>query len=165
LCCQILLKSAAIPRALIRASSIIPRTIGIGCNFSTSSPANSAGGGYTFGKPVYLLLVLIRRCGLHLIFFIPITELSETQRELQDLARKFSREEISPRAKEYDESMKFPWDIHKKAWDLGLLNGFVPEKYGGNGLSLFEDCLVIEEFAHGCSGIFNAIHTNDLAVI
>jgi acyl-CoA dehydrogenase len=89
-------------------------------------------------------------------------QLTETQKELQDLARKFSREEILPRAAEYDISMKFPWDIHRKAWDLGLLNGFVPEKYGGTGLSLFEDCLVIEEFAYGCTGIFNAIHTNDL---
>jgi acyl-CoA dehydrogenase len=59
--------------------------------------------------------------------------------------------------------MKFPWDIHKKAWDIGLLNGFVPEKYGGPGLTLFDDCIVIEQFAYGCTGIFNAIHTNDLA--
>jgi len=59
-----------------------------------------------------------------------LLELTETQRELQQLARKFSREEILPRAAEYDKSMKFPFDIHKKAWELGLLNGFVPEKFG-----------------------------------
>lgn len=63
---------------------------------------------------------------LNLVF----KELTETQRELQQLARKFAREEVLPKASEYDKSMAYPWDLMKKAWSLGLLNSFVPEKYG-----------------------------------
>jgi len=57
-------------------------------------------------------------------------ELTETQRELQQLARKFTKEEIIPTAAEYDKTGAYPWDVLKKAWSVGLMNSFVPEKYG-----------------------------------
>ena len=41
---------------------------------------------------------------------------------LQDLARKFAREEMLPAAAEYDVSMEYPQDIFTKAWELGLGN-------------------------------------------
>jgi len=89
-------------------------------------------------------------------------ELSDFQKELQTLARKFTREEIIPVAAEYDKTMKYPWDIMKKAHGIGLLNGFVPEKYGGPGLGCIEECLIVEEIAYGCSGIFTAITSASL---
>lgn len=52
------------------------------------------------------------------------------QREMQELARKFTKEEIIPVAAEYDRSGKYPWDIVKKAWSLGLLNKHIPEHCG-----------------------------------
>lgn len=52
------------------------------------------------------------------------------QREMQELARKFTKEEIIPVAAEYDRSGKYPWDIVKKAWNLGLLNKHIPEHCG-----------------------------------
>lgn len=90
-------------------------------------------------------------------------DLNETQRELQQLARKFAREEILPKAAEYDKSGAFPWDILKKAHSLGILNGFVPEKFGGPGLSTLENCMIGEEFAYGCTGILTAITGSGLA--
>ena len=59
-----------------------------------------------------------------------ILELSETQRELQDLARKFSREEMLPKAAYYDQNEEFPWDVVKKAHAVGLLNTAVPQAFG-----------------------------------
>jgi acyl-CoA dehydrogenase len=47
------------------------------------------------------------------------------------MARKVAREEIAPKAAEYDRTMEFPWDIVKKIWNLGILNPFVPESCGG----------------------------------
>ena len=67
---------------------------------------------------------------IQLNHFLYFSELSDTQRELQQLARKFTKEEIIPKAAEYDKTMEYPWDILKKAWSIGLLNGFIPEKYG-----------------------------------
>ncbi|MFQ5420810.1 MAG: acyl-CoA dehydrogenase family protein, partial [Anaerolineae bacterium] len=41
----------------------------------------------------------------------------------------------------------------------------VPEQYGGMGLSLFEEVLVGEELAWGCSGMSTAIAVNGLAIL
>jgi acyl-CoA dehydrogenase len=54
-----------------------------------------------------------------------------------------------PVAAKYDKSGEFPWDLAKKAHDLGLMNINVPTHYGGLGLGCFDTCLVTEEFAYG----------------
>lgn len=56
--------------------------------------------------------------------------MSDTQKEVQELARKFTREEIIPVAAEHDRTGKYPWDIVKKAHSVGLLNTTVPTEYG-----------------------------------
>ncbi|XP_043249003.1 probable medium-chain specific acyl-CoA dehydrogenase, mitochondrial [Colletes gigas] len=88
--------------------------------------------------------------------------ITDTQREMQELARKFTREEIIPVASEYDKSGKYPWDIIKKAWSLGLLNGHVPAHCGGMEVGIFDSCLVTEEFAYGCTGISTALEGSGL---
>jgi len=90
-------------------------------------------------------------------------ELTEMQKELQQLARKFTKEEIIPTAAEYDKTGAYPWDIMKKAWSVGLLNGFVPEKYGGPGLSCFDSTIIAEEIGYGCTGMLTGITTSGLA--
>lgn len=49
---------------------------------------------------------------------------------MQELARKFTKEEIIPVAAEYDRTGKYPWDIIKKAWNVGLLNKHIPQHCG-----------------------------------
>jgi acyl-CoA dehydrogenase len=88
--------------------------------------------------------------------------LSEEQSMIQQLARDFSRNEIAPVAEKYDKNHEFPWPVIKKAQELGLTTMAVPEKYGGLGLSLFEEVLVGEELAWGCSGVSTAIGVNGL---
>ncbi|XP_049784443.1 probable medium-chain specific acyl-CoA dehydrogenase, mitochondrial [Schistocerca cancellata] len=89
-------------------------------------------------------------------------ELNETQKEFQELARKFAREEVIPVAAEYDRTMKFPWDIVKKAWSLGLMNGHIPTHCGGLGLGVFDGCMMAEELAYGCTGIMTALEASGL---
>ncbi|XP_067004277.2 medium-chain specific acyl-CoA dehydrogenase, mitochondrial [Anabrus simplex] len=89
-------------------------------------------------------------------------ELNETQKELQDLARKFTKEEIMPVAAEYDRTMKYPWDIVKKAWSVGLMNCHVPAHAGGLNLGVFDGCLIGEEMSYGCTGISTAIEASGL---
>jgi len=88
--------------------------------------------------------------------------LTEEQEMIQQLAREFSRNEIAPVAEEYDKNHEFPWPVIKKAQELGLTTMAVPEKYGGLGLSLFEEVLVSEELSWGCSGVSTAIGVNGL---
>ena len=89
-------------------------------------------------------------------------ELSDDQRNMVELARKFTREEIIPKAAHYDKTGEYPWEIIQKAHELGLINDQIPEKYGGQGISLLDHCLMGEELAYGCSGIGTAMTANGL---
>jgi acyl-CoA dehydrogenase len=91
--------------------------------------------------------------------------LTDEQKMIQQLARDFARNEIAPNAEHYDQTHEFPWPIIKEAQKLGLTTMNVPEAYGGLGLSLFEECLVSEELAWGCSGVSTAIGVNSLGML
>ncbi|XP_017266291.1 medium-chain specific acyl-CoA dehydrogenase, mitochondrial isoform X2 [Kryptolebias marmoratus] len=89
-------------------------------------------------------------------------ELTDQQKEFQQLARKFAREEMIPVAAAYDKSGEYPFPIIKKAWELGLVNGHIPQEYGGMGLPIFDSCLITEELAYACTGMQTAIEANSL---
>jgi acyl-CoA dehydrogenase len=91
--------------------------------------------------------------------------LTEEQQELRRLARDFAQQEIAPVALHYDKLGEFPWEVYRKAYDLGLLNPSVPTAYGGGGLSAFECCLIVEELGAACAGITTSIMVNDLALM
>jgi acyl-CoA dehydrogenase len=89
-------------------------------------------------------------------------DLTEQQRELKSLARRFSEQEIIPRAREYDEKELFARDVCEKAFAAGLMNLGVPAELGGPGLGILDSSLIIEELNYGCSGIANAVGANEL---
>lgn len=90
--------------------------------------------------------------------------LTDDQKALQEAARQFARKEIMPVAPHYDQTMEYPWEVIKKAHPVGCLNMSLPSSVGGMGLSLFEQVIVGEELAYGCTGIGTAIIGNDLAL-
>jgi acyl-CoA dehydrogenase len=90
--------------------------------------------------------------------------LSPEQESLRDLARKFARSEMAPHAAECDRTSRFPEEIYRKAYDLGLMNLNVPADFGGSGLSLLDQCLLVEELAYGCAGMTTSIIANCLAL-
>merc|ERR1719174_2829191 len=69
-------------------------------------------------------------------------ELTEEQAAFQDIARKFAAEVMIPKAAEYDQSMEFPREVFDQAWELGLVNGHIPEEYGGLGLHTMEGVVI-----------------------
>ena len=89
--------------------------------------------------------------------------LSEEQQQLQDLARKFAKEEMIPKAAHHDKTGEYPREIATKAWELGLMNTHIPQEYGGLGLGVLEGCIVTEELAYACTGISTAMEANTLA--
>lgn len=92
----------------------------------------------------------------------PCFGLSDDQKQMQDIARKFAREEIIPVAAHHDKTGEYPWDIVKKAWSVGLLNNHIPTELGGLGLDVFTTCLIAEELAYGCTGIMTALEASSL---
>jgi acyl-CoA dehydrogenase len=91
--------------------------------------------------------------------------LTEEQEELRRLAREFAQNEMAPVAMQYDRTGEFPWEIYRKAYDVGLMNASVPVAYGGGGLSAVECCLIVEELGAACAGMTTSLMVNDLAVM
>jgi acyl-CoA dehydrogenase len=90
-------------------------------------------------------------------------ELSDEQKSLVELARQFGEKEMAPVAEKYDHSMEYPWDVIKKAHSVGLMNSHIGQAHGGLGLGVFDGCLIAEELASFCSGIYTAMEANGLA--
>ncbi len=90
--------------------------------------------------------------------------LSEEQQQFRELAREFAKNEILPVAAQLDEEEKFPEDICRKGWELGLMNVHVPKAYGGLGLGVLEECLIAEEIGSGCTGVGSTMTCNTLAI-
>jgi acyl-CoA dehydrogenase len=78
-------------------------------------------------------------------------ELSEEQRMMRDSVGAFAREEIRPAAREADETGAVPTELVAKAWQLGLVQGPIPEKLGGSGdaRSAVSGAIIAEELAWG----------------
>jgi acyl-CoA dehydrogenase len=90
-------------------------------------------------------------------------DLTDEQKAIRDTARAFARERIIPVAGELDEEGKFPMDICRAAWELGLVNVEIEPEYGGLGLGIFENVLINEELAYGCVGVATTVTGNTLA--
>ncbi|MGD9194300.1 MAG: acyl-CoA dehydrogenase family protein, partial [Desulfobacterales bacterium] len=90
--------------------------------------------------------------------------LTPEQIKLQQKARKFAKEEILPVAWYYDEIDETPVPVLKKAYDGGLINGEIPEKYGGKGWGLVDNVVMTEEFAAACPGLATSIFDNSLGM-
>jgi acyl-CoA dehydrogenase len=95
---------------------------------------------------------------------MPDFALGDDQRSLQDLARKFARTEMLPKAAACDREARFPEEVYRKAWELGLMNLNVPSEYGGSGLTLLDQCIIVEELARACAGMTTSIIANCLAL-
>ena len=78
--------------------------------------------------------------------------LTEEQTELQKWAHDFAEKEIRPVAPYYDETEEFPWDVLKKAAQVGLysVDVYAQAAQDTSGLTL---SLVTEELFWGCAGI------------
>ena len=91
-------------------------------------------------------------------------DLTPEQKVLQEKARRFSREEIVPVAAKYDRDGTFPLEVIQKAHRENFLMLVVPKKYGGQGLSMLDACIMYEELAAGCMGIYLSIFVSTLAL-
>jgi len=90
--------------------------------------------------------------------------LTEDQQALKELAQDFARNEMRPVVVHHDTTGEFPWEVVKKAHELGLVNTHIPERFGGLGLGCVDAAIISEELAWGCTGIGTALEANGLAL-
>ena len=73
--------------------------------------------------------------------------LSETQRQIVELAREFARTKIEPFAAEWDRTGHFARDVIDELGRLGFLGMSAPEEFDGMGLDSVTYLLALEEIA------------------
>ena len=87
-------------------------------------------------------------------------DLTDDQREIQELARRFTADRITPHAAEWDEKHIFPRETIKAAAELGFAAIYVSEESGGIALGRLEAALIMEAMSYGCpsTSAFISIH-------
>src|SRR3546814_1899410 len=87
-------------------------------------------------------------------------DLTDDQRAIQDMARKFTADAITPHAAEWDEKHIFPLDTIRAAAEIGFGGIYVSEESGGLGLGRLESAIIMEAMAYGCTSnsAFISIH-------
>ncbi len=78
---------------------------------------------------------------------------TEEQIMVRDLARKIAQEKVAPVAAELDLKEEFPREIMQIMAEADLFALFVPEAYGGMGMGIVENCLVMEEISKACGAV------------
>jgi alkylation response protein AidB-like acyl-CoA dehydrogenase len=87
-------------------------------------------------------------------------DLTDEQRQIQEMAQAFTADAITPHAAEWDEKHIFPRDTIRAAAELGFGSIYVSEESGGIGLGRLEAALIMEAMAYGCpsTSAFISIH-------
>lgn len=78
-------------------------------------------------------------------------QLTDEQKMIQDMARRFARDVVAPKAAELDEKAEFPAMHLPKMAELGLLSMMIDPKYGGSGLDTVSYVLALEQISWACA--------------
>jgi alkylation response protein AidB-like acyl-CoA dehydrogenase len=76
--------------------------------------------------------------------------LTEEQRAFQDSVRRFAETHLAKGALKRAHDERFPWDVAKLMAANGLFGIMLPEEDGGQGGTLFDAVLAMEQIAHVC---------------
>ena len=90
-------------------------------------------------------------------------QLTDDQLAIQDMARKFTADRITPFAAEWDEKSHYPVDVWKAAGELGFGAIYVAEESGGIGLGRLEAALIMEAMAYGCPATSAYVSIHNMA--
>ncbi len=91
-------------------------------------------------------------------------ELTTEQKDIQEAARKFAKGEFTRElAIKHELEHSFPRSVWQKACELGFIGLHFPADFGGAGLNIMENVLVVEEFCRRDSGIGTAVALSDFA--
>src|SRR5262249_9785986 len=86
--------------------------------------------------------------------------LTDEQREIRDLVRRFAENEITPNAERWDEQHHFPREIFPPLAEMGLAGLLVPEELGGTQMSRLIGALIYEEIGRAdmSTGVWLSVH-------
>src|SRR3989440_8527827 len=82
-----------------------------------------------------------------------VFDLTDEQRQIQQLARDFANREVKPVAEDLDREHRFPYEIVKQLGELGMMGIPYPEEYGGAGAGTLAYAIAVEELARVDSSV------------
>ncbi len=87
--------------------------------------------------------------------------LSDEQREISELARRFADEQVAPQAARWDRDHEFPRETLTALGELGLMGVCVPTELAGSGADFVSYTLVLEQISRADAGLGTAlaVHT------
>lgn len=89
---------------------------------------------------------------------------TDEQKMLREMVAKFAQNEVKPISVEFEKKVDpkecFPWELLKKASQLGLRTMSVPSEYGGGGINdIISQIILIEELGRGDHGFASCIRS------
>lgn len=85
---------------------------------------------------------------------LPPEDTAGLERDLiVETVRRFAREEVAPRVREYDREERLPADLIGRLAELQLFGGTLPPEWGGHSLSHLTFAAVLEEMATVCHSL------------
>src|SRR3954469_1611759 len=91
-------------------------------------------------------------------------ETDESKKLLLEQIHSFAQGEIAPKAKELDETGRFPTEIVKQLGEMGLMGVMVDEKWGGSAMDVVSYAMVMEEVAAACASTAVIMSVNNSLV-
>ena len=90
--------------------------------------------------------------------------LTTEQEEIRELAHEFAEKEMRPDAGYFDEHEETPWEVMRKAHELGIgASAAFPTQYGGGGVDFITELILQEELSWGDAGMAVSIMASGLA--
>jgi len=84
-----------------------------------------------------------------------------THHKFRELVRAFVEKEIMPFCHDWDEAGTYPPELHKKAYDAGVLAAMWPKEFGGTppeDVDAFHDLILVDELSRcGAGGVLWAV--------
>ncbi|SAL64052.1 acyl-CoA dehydrogenase [Caballeronia choica] len=90
---------------------------------------------------------------------------TEEQDMLRDMVRRVADEKVRPLVAEMEETKRFPEELVEVFGDLGLLQMWVPESYGGPGGDLTSVCIAKEEIGRASLAASTLCANNSIGLI
>ena len=90
-------------------------------------------------------------------------QLTDDQLAIQEMAQRFTADNITPYAAEWDEKHHFPRDVIQKTGELGFGAIYVSEESGGIALGRLEAALIMEAMAYGCPATSAYVSIHNMA--
>jgi alkylation response protein AidB-like acyl-CoA dehydrogenase len=84
-------------------------------------------------------------------------QLSGEHEAIRKAVREFAEDEITPVAREHDESGEYPEELRREAAEYDFVAPNIPEAYGGAGMDALASTLVTEELWRADPGIGSAV--------